>query len=77
MYVSSLLLVLTLFKNKKVVIALAGNKIDLESQRAVDNEEVKIFAEQNGLIFMETSAKLAKNFQEIFLMIARNLPIDN
>ena len=76
-YVSGLLLVLTLFKNKKVVIALAGNKIDLESQRAVDHEEVKIFAEQNGLIFMETSAKLAKNFQEIFLMIAKNLPIDN
>ena len=46
MYVSSLLLVLTLFKNKKVVIALAGNKIVLESKRAVDHEEVKIFAEQ-------------------------------
>ena len=68
---------LTLFKNKKVVIALAGNKIDLESQRVVDHEEVKIFTEQNGLIFMETSAKFAKNVQGIFLMIAKNLPIDN
>ena len=72
--VSSLLLALTLLKNKKVVIALAGNKIDLESQRAVDHEEVKIFTEQNGLIFMETSAKFAKNVQEIFLIIAKNLP---
>ena len=65
------------FLNKKIVIALAGNKIDLESHRAVDHEEAKVFAEQHGLIFMETSAKFAKNVQDIFLMIAKNLPIDN
>ena len=59
------------------MIALAGNKIDLESHRIVGHEEAKVFAEQHGLIFMETSAKFDKNVHDMFLMIAKNLPIDN
>ncbi|KAG7468786.1 Ras-related Rab-14 [Solea senegalensis] len=39
------------------VIILIGNKADLESQRDVTYEEAKQFAEENGLLFLEASAK--------------------
>lgn len=57
-----------------IVIALAGNKADLAASRAVDFEEAKQYAEENGLLFMETSAKTAVNVNEIFLAIAKKLP---
>ncbi len=39
------------------VIYLIGNKSDLEGQRDVSFEEAKQFADENGLLFLETSAK--------------------
>eukprot|EP00735_Rhodelphis_limneticus_P009006 TRINITY_DN2465_c0_g1::TRINITY_DN2465_c0_g1_i2::g.8794::m.8794 TRINITY_DN2465_c0_g1::TRINITY_DN2465_c0_g1_i2::g.8794 ORF type:complete len:193 (-),score=36.78,sp/Q5ZHW4/RAB5B_CHICK/65.33/2e-85,Ras/PF00071.17/7.1e-59,Miro/PF08477.8/1.9e-19,Arf/PF00025.16/2.6e-15,Gtr1_RagA/PF04670.7/0.00042,GTP_EFTU/PF00009.22/0.0017,MMR_HSR1/PF01926.18/0.03,DUF2624/PF11116.3/0.14,DUF258/PF03193.11/0.23,DUF258/PF03193.11/2e+03,KaiC/PF06745.8/3.4,KaiC/PF06745.8/47,AAA_16/PF13191.1/0.73 TRINITY_DN2465_c0_g1_i2:1015- len=57
-----------------IVIALAGNKADLSSKREVDQEEVAAYAEENGLIHMETSAKTAQNVNELFVAIARKLP---
>jgi small GTP-binding protein len=57
-----------------IVIALAGNKVDLASKRAVDFEEAQEYAQDNGLLFMETSAKTAMNVNEIFLAIAKHLP---
>eukprot|EP00038_Savillea_parva_P005827 m.160186 g.160186 ORF g.160186 m.160186 type:complete len:211 (-) comp11910_c0_seq1:300-932(-) len=60
--------------NPNIVIALAGNKADLAGKRAVDFEEAQAYAEDNGLLFMETSAKTAKNVNEIFLAIAKKLP---
>jgi len=57
-----------------IVIALAGNKADLAGSRAVDYEEAKQYADENGLLFMETSAKTAVNVNEIFLAIAKKLP---
>ena len=59
-----------------IVIALAGNKSDLGSRRTVEYEEANAYAEENGLLFMETSAKNANNVNEIFLAIARRLPRD-
>jgi hypothetical protein len=38
---------------------------DLESKRAVSREEGEQFARENGLIFMETSAKTAANVEEV------------
>ena len=38
-------------------IFLIGNKADLEDQRDVPYEEAKAFAEENGLTFLECSAK--------------------
>lgn len=52
-----------------IVIALAGNKADLTNKRMVEAEEAQSYAEENGLLFMETSAKTAVNVNEIFLAI--------
>ncbi|GAV61734.1 Ras domain-containing protein [Cephalotus follicularis] len=60
--------------NPNMVMALAGNKSDLEDRRKVTAEEGRIYAEENGLFFMETSAKAAINVNDIFYEIARRLP---
>jgi Ras-related protein Rab-2A len=40
-----------------MAIMLIGNKSDLEHRRAVSTKEGEQFAQENGLIFLETSAK--------------------
>jgi len=57
-----------------IVIALAGNKADLANKRAVDFQEAQSYADDNSLLFMETSAKTAMNVNEIFMAIAKKLP---
>ncbi len=58
-----------------MVIGLIGNKVDLatENKRQVDAREVSEYAEENGLIFMETSAKRGDNVTEIFMNVARQV----
>lgn len=48
-----------------MVIMLIGNKSDLEHRRAVSYKEGEAFAEENGLIFLETSAKTAANVEQV------------
>jgi len=60
--------------SSNIVIALAGNKADLAGKRAVEFEEAQQYADENSLLFMETSAKTAQNVNEIFLDIAKKLP---
>ncbi|KAI5102881.1 RAB5A, member RAS oncogene family, a, partial [Silurus meridionalis] len=71
-----------------IVIALSGNKADLANKRAVDFQvparmcvcvclclcATQAYADDNGLLFMETSAKTAMNVNEIFMAIAKKLP---
>ncbi|KAJ5072550.1 ras-related protein rab-5c [Anaeramoeba ignava] len=54
------------------VIVLAGNKADLE-KRKIEYSEAKEFADENRLIFFETSAKTGQNIREMFKEIARSL----
>lgn len=60
--------------NPSLIMALAGNKADLEAQRAVLAEEAQAYSTENGLFFFETSAKTAANVSELFMEIARKLP---
>lgn len=52
-----------------VVIALAGNKADLESNRKVQTEEAQQYAQENDIIFLETSAKTSVNVRNLFIEI--------
>lgn len=49
-----------------MTIMLIGNKSDLEHRRAVTTQEGEQFAKDNGLVFMETSAKTAHNVEEVW-----------
>jgi Ras-related protein Rab-14 len=57
--------------NPNTVIMLIGNKKDLEAQRDVTYEEAAQFAKENGLIFVESSAKTGENVEEAFLKTAK------
>ena len=47
---------------------LVGNKLDLAEagQRQVSTEEAQKFADEEGLMFMEVSAKTAQGVKEVF-----------
>ncbi|KXN88924.1 Ras-related protein Rab-5A [Leucoagaricus sp. SymC.cos] len=57
-----------------IVIALCGNKTDLEARRQVSQEEAKKYAEEEGLMWAETSAKSGEGVTEVFTAIAKKLP---
>lgn len=60
--------------NPALVMALAGNKSDKADDRKVYADEAQAYSDENGLFFMETSAKTATNVNELFYEIARKLP---
>ncbi len=57
-----------------IVVALAGNKLDRAEARQVDIATAQAYAKENGILWMETSAKTAVNVNELFLAIAQKLP---
>ena len=59
--------------SKDICCILIGNKKDLEEQRQVKYEEGKKLAEDNNLLFLETSAKTAENVQESFVISAERI----
>jgi Ras-related protein Rab-5C len=66
--------------NENIIIALAGNKLDLVTEqpdkRVVQTAEAEAYAREAGLLFFETSAKTAENVRELFTAIAKKLPLD-
>ena len=57
--------------SKSICVILIGNKKDLEDKRQVTYEEGETFAKENGLMFLETSAKTAYNVVEAFNLSAQ------
>lgn len=56
-----------------IVILLVGNKRDLEEEREVTFLEASTFAQENDLIFLETSAKSGENVEESFLKVSKTI----
>jgi Ras-related protein Rab-5C len=66
--------------NENIIIALAGNKLDLVTEnpdkRAIATADAEAYAREAGLLFFETSAKTTANVKELFTAIAKKLPLD-
>jgi hypothetical protein len=53
-----------------ITIILVGNKLDLaSSSRGTDRELAEAYAEEEGLLFVEASAKTGENVQEVFMQV--------
>ncbi|ODV93968.1 hypothetical protein PACTADRAFT_24152, partial [Pachysolen tannophilus NRRL Y-2460] len=56
-----------------IVIALAGNKLDLEEDRKISTDTGLSYANELGLIFKEVSAKSGEGIYDLFKEIAQHL----
>jgi len=65
---------LQLHGSSNVVMAIAGNKADLEGRREVTFKEARDYANSVNAAFVETSALTAVNIHELFREIAMKLP---
>ncbi len=52
--------------NKNIPVVLIGNKLDLENEREVSQEEAIILAKQENYVFRETSCKTNQNVANAF-----------
>ncbi|XP_041374498.1 ras-related protein Rab-5C-like [Gigantopelta aegis] len=60
--------------NSQIVMVWSGNKADIAgASRAVLTEDARAFADENDLMFFETSAKTGMAVQDVFLNIAQKL----
>ena len=59
--------------DKKCVIYLVGNKIDLENEREVTNEEAINFAKAENIKYIETSAVKNMKVNEAFTSLLNNI----
>uniref|UniRef100_A0A1X7TWI2 Uncharacterized protein n=1 Tax=Amphimedon queenslandica TaxID=400682 RepID=A0A1X7TWI2_AMPQE len=53
-----------------IVLAIAGNKCDLEDKREIPAEQGQTYASEVNAIFAETSALTARNVEEMFIEIS-------
>lgn len=80
LYMNILCIHISLYINRTVYVGMiidiiqAGNKADLEARRKVDFNEANAYAEENGILHMETSAKNSNNVRSLFVEIAKSLP---
>mmetsp|Transcript_85676 Transcript_85676/g.239407 ORF Transcript_85676/g.239407 Transcript_85676/m.239407 type:complete len:201 (-) Transcript_85676:240-842(-) len=61
-------------QNTETLIALAGNKSDLDANRVIPTEQAQAYADGQNILFMETSARSGQNVNELFHDIAVKLP---
>lgn len=57
-----------------VVIMLVGNKTDLGDRRQVSQEDGERKAREEGVLYIETSAKAGHNIKALFRRLATALP---
>ena len=76
-HINSWLKDVQLLSNPDIKIFLIGNKKDLESNREINTDEAKQFANKNGInYFNETSAKNGFNAKEVFIRAAKELYLE-
>ena len=67
--------------NQDIIIALAGNKLDLAEsdpvKRKIKKEDAFSYSREENLLFFEVSAKTGEGVKNIFENIAKKLPIDD
>lgn len=59
--------------NPNLVIALVGNKVDLADDRKVEEAEARAYADEEGLLFFECSAKENIGVMDVFQAVAEKL----
>ena len=59
--------------DKKCVIYLVGNKIDLENEREITKEEAENFAKNENIKYIETSAVKNLKVTEVFTSLLNNI----
>ncbi len=57
--------------NPEMTLVLVGNKTDLPSERQVSFNDGEQFAQKNGMLFFEVSAKTDSRIGEIFVQSAK------
>lgn len=58
--------------NPNLGLVLVGNKSDLKEERQVSEKEAEEFANENHLVFFETSAKANTNVEDVFIKAAEH-----
>lgn len=56
-----------------IVLTIAGNKCDLERNRVVSQEKAEAYANSVGAKHFNTSAKLNKGVDELFLDLTKSI----
>ena len=61
-------------KPREFIKVLVGNKSDLEHDRKIAYQQGKEYADSQGLLFFESSAKTGKNIVDVFNTVAERVP---
>lgn len=64
------------FAKEGIMKILVGNKVDLTEKRVISTEQGKDFARKYGIEYIETSAKVANNIDELFQSAAKTFIIN-